>query len=45
MPQGFPRKVRVAFIRQALLASVVIALGLLAAGVLVRHKLTSERQQ
>ena len=45
MPQGFPRKVRVAFIRQALLASVVIALGLLAAGVLVRHKLTSDRMR
>ena len=45
MPQGLPRKVRVAFVRQALLASVVIALGLLAAGVLVRHKLISDRMR
>ena len=43
MAQGLPGKVRVAFIRQALFASVMLLLGLLAAGVLARHYLISDR--
>lgn len=43
MPQGLPRRIRLAFITQALLSSVVIALGLLAVGLVVRHVLLDER--
>lgn len=43
MPQGLPRKIRLAFITQALLSSVVISLGLLAVGLVVRHALLVDR--
>lgn len=43
MPHGLPRRIRLAFITQALLSSVVIALGLLAVGIVVRHVLVEYR--
>lgn len=43
MPNGLPRKIRLAFILQALLGSLVIALGVLLAGLAVRHTVLHER--
>lgn len=42
MPQGLPRKIRLAFVTQALLSSVVISLGLLAVGLVVRQQLLDD---
>lgn len=43
MAQGLPRKIRIAFVTQALLSSVVISLVLLVVGLLIRHQLLDHR--
>lgn len=43
MPHGLPRKIRLAFILQAVLGSIVITLGVLLAGIAVRHEVLHER--
>ncbi len=45
MPQGLPRKIKIAFILQAVLASCVLAVGLFAAGMLGKHTLIERRMQ
>jgi signal transduction histidine kinase len=45
MPNGLPRKIRLAFILQALLGSIVITIGVLLAGLAVRHTVLHERMQ
>ena len=45
MPHGLPRKIRLAFVTHALLSSVILTLGLLPVGLLVRHVLLVERWQ
>lgn len=45
MSHGLPRRIRLAFITQALLSSVVIALGLLAVGLVVRQALLADRMR
>lgn len=39
MPQGLPRKIRLAFVGQALVATLVISLGILLGGIIVRQGL------
>ncbi len=39
MPQGLPRKIKLAFIGQALVATLVISLGVLLGGIIVRQSL------
>ena len=39
MPQGLPRKIKLAFIGQALVATLVITLGILLGGIIVRQSL------
>lgn len=43
MAQGLPRKIKFAFITQALIGSVLISLGILLAGLVVRESLLSDR--
>lgn len=45
MPQGLPRKIKLAFIGQALIATLVIALGIGLGGITVRQLLLHERLQ
>lgn len=45
MAQGLPRKIKLAFIAQALIGSVLISLGILLAGLVVRDAVLSERMQ
>ncbi|MDQ3618345.1 MAG: HAMP domain-containing histidine kinase [Pseudomonadota bacterium] len=45
MAQGLPRKIRLAFVTQALIGSVLIALGILVAGLVVRHTVLADRMQ
>ncbi|MGV8941644.1 MAG: sensor histidine kinase [Lysobacter sp.] len=43
MTEGLPRRIKLAFILQALLASVVISVGVVVAGLVVRHNVIDER--
>ncbi|HEU4773985.1 MAG TPA: HAMP domain-containing sensor histidine kinase [Lysobacter sp.] len=45
MTEGLPRRIKLAFILQALLASVVITAGVMLAGLAVRHSVLDERLQ
>lgn len=45
MPNGLPRKIRLAFILQALLGSLVITIGVLVAILVVRHEVLSDRME
>ncbi|MEH6419441.1 sensor histidine kinase [Pseudomonas sp. CGJS7] len=45
MPQGLPRKIKLAFILQALIGSIAITLGILLAGLAVRHVVLEQRMQ
>ena len=45
MPHGLPRKIKLAFIVQALVATLVISLGILLGGLLVRQSLLHDRLQ
>jgi signal transduction histidine kinase len=45
MTQGLPRRIKLAFILQALLGSIVITAGVLLAGLGVRHAVVAERMQ
>ncbi len=45
MTQGLPRRIRLAFILQALLGSIAITAGIVLAGLLVRHVVLSEYMQ
>ncbi|UHQ24250.1 HAMP domain-containing histidine kinase [Lysobacter sp. 5GHs7-4] len=45
MPQGLPRKIKLAFIAQALIGSIVITLGIGLAGLLVRNLVLEQRMQ
>lgn len=45
MSHGLPRKIRLAFILQTLVGSIVITLGVLLAGLAVRHTVLHERMQ
>jgi len=45
MTQGLPRRIKLAFILQALLGSIVITAGILLAGLGVRHHVVTERMQ
>lgn len=45
MSQGLPRRIKLAFIVQALLGSIVISAGIMLAGLMVRQAVLSERMQ
>ena len=45
MPQGLPRKIKLAFIAQALIGSIVITLGIGLAGFAVRNLVLEQRMQ
>lgn len=45
MPQGLPRKIKLAFIAQALIGSIVITLGIGLAGLAVRNLVLEQRMQ
>jgi signal transduction histidine kinase len=45
MTEGLPRRIKLAFILQALLASVVITAGVMLTGLMVRHSVLDERLQ
>lgn len=45
MPQGLPRKIKLAFILQAVIGSIAITLGILLAGLAVRHVVLEQRMQ
>lgn len=45
MTEGLPRRIKLAFILQAVLASVVITVGVVLAGLVVRHNIMGERLQ
>ncbi len=43
MPQGLPRRIKLAFVTQALIGSIVITLGITLAAVIVRHSVIEQR--
>src|SRR5688572_28489033 len=43
MAHGLPRKIKLAFITQALIGSIVITVGIVLAGIVVRQKVVEER--
>lgn len=43
MPQGLPRRIKLAFVTQALIGSIVITLGIVLAAVVVRHSVIEQR--
>jgi signal transduction histidine kinase len=45
MPEGLPRRIKLAFIVQALIGSLLITLGILLAGLLVRQHVLTDRMQ
>ncbi|OHE85254.1 MAG: hypothetical protein A2579_06880 [Lysobacterales bacterium RIFOXYD1_FULL_69_11] len=45
MPSGLPRKIKLAFITQAAIGSILISLGILLAGLVVREAVLTERMQ
>src|SRR5690606_16208654 len=45
MTQGLPRRIKLAFIVQAILGSIVITAGVVLAGLLVREGVLSQRMQ
>ena len=45
MPNGLPRKIKLAFLTQAVIGSILISLGILLAGLVVREAVLTERMQ
>ena len=45
MPNGLPRKIKLAFITQAAIGSILISLGILLAGLVVRESVLTQRMQ